>query len=129
MPRVARNVFANIPHHITQRRNRKEDGFFEDDDRLAYLEWLKEYSQKYDVDVLAYCLMTNHLHLILRPHDETGLQKVLKPLHMRYAQYINRINGWSGHFWQGRYFSSALDENYTWAAIRYVERNPGKVLF
>ncbi len=124
MPRLARSVFAKVPHHITQRGNRKEDVFFEDDDRHTYLKWLAEYSAKHKVDVLAYCLMTNHVHLILRPKEDTGLQKVLKPLHMRYAQYINKVNGWTGHFWQGRYFSSALDENYTWAAIRYVERNP-----
>jgi putative transposase len=124
MPRLARSVFPNIPHHITQRGNRREDVFFTDDDRLFYLEWLQFYCEKYKVSVLAYCLMTNHVHLVLTPHTETGLQQVLKPLHMRYAQYINKIKGWKGHLWQGRYFSSPLDEAYTWSTIRYVERNP-----
>jgi putative transposase len=68
--------------------------------------------------------MTNHIHLVLVPTTETGLQQVLKPLHMRYAQHVNRCRGWKGHIWQGRYFSSPLDDSYTWAAIRYVERNP-----
>lgn len=68
--------------------------------------------------------MTNRIHLIALPKKETGLQSVLKPLHMRYAQRFNRQRGWKGHVWQGRYFSSALDEQYLWAAIRYVERNP-----
>lgn len=68
--------------------------------------------------------MTNHIHLIVRSSTTEGLQKVLKPLHMRYAQYINKKMGWSGHLWQGRYFSSALDEAYTYSAIRYVEQNP-----
>ncbi|MBI3344375.1 MAG: transposase [Gammaproteobacteria bacterium] len=68
--------------------------------------------------------MTNHIHFIAVPSTEEGLQQVLKPLHMRYAQRINRERGWKGHIWQGRYFSSALDDDYLWAAIRYVERNP-----
>ena len=124
MPRVARNVFAGIPHHITQRGNRREDVFFEDDDRTIYLDWLAHYCQKFDVDVLAYCLMTNHVHLVLTPNDVSGLHNVLKPLHMRYAQHINKAKGWRGHLWQGRFFSSALDDAYTCSAIRYVERNP-----
>jgi len=124
MPRLARNVFPKLPHHITQRGNRREDIFFTETDRNIYLKWLNEYTQKYNVDVLAYCLMTNHVHLILKPDSEDGLQKVLKPLHMRYAQYINKAKGWNGHLWQGRFFSSALDEVYLWSAIRYIEQNP-----
>lgn len=124
MPRLARNIFPGIPHHITQRGNRREDIFFSDEDRLIYLKWLEEYCQKHKVEVLAYCLMTNHIHLILKPDNTEGLQRVLKPLHMRYAQRVNKANGWKGHLWQGRYFSSALDEAYTWSAIHYVERNP-----
>lgn len=124
MPRLARNVFPTLPHHVTQRGNRREDVFFTDDDRLIYLEWLAFYCKKYDVAILAYCLMTNHIHLVLTPQTEEGLQQVLKPLHMRYAQHINKIKGWTGHLWQGRFFSSALDDAYTGATIRYVERNP-----
>ena len=124
MPRLARTVCAQVPHHITQRGNRREQVFFTDDDRHAYLGWLKEYAEKHEVDILAYCLMTNHIHLVAVPRTEDGLQQTLKPLHMRYAQRINRTRGWKGHLWQGRFFSCALDEAYLWAAIRYVERNP-----
>jgi len=124
MPRLARTVCAQVPHHITQRGNRREDVFFTDEDRLAYLDWLKKYAEKYKVDILAYCLMTNHIHIVAVPSTEEGLQEVLKPLHMRYAQRLNRAQGWKGHVWQGRYFSSALDDDYLWAAVRYVERNP-----
>lgn len=124
MPRLARSVIANLPHHITQRGNRREDVFFTDEDRQAYLLWLGQYAEKHGVEILAYCLMSNHIHLVAVPSDEAGLQRVLKPLHMRYAQRLNRARGWLGHVWQGRYFSSALDEDYLWAAIRYVERNP-----
>ena len=124
MPRQARSVCAQVPHHITQRGNRREQVFFTDEDRQAYLGWLTEYTEKHEVDILAYCLMTNHIHLVAVPKTEDGLQQILKPLHMRYAQRINRTRGWKGHLWQGRFFSSALDEAYLWAAIRYVERNP-----
>ncbi|MDX2426869.1 MAG: transposase [Cycloclasticus sp.] len=124
MPRLARAVFPHIPHHITQRGNRREDVFFSDQNRLFYLELLQHYCRKYTVSVLAYCLMDNHIHLVLTPETEKGLQQVLKPLHMRYAQYINKQKGWKGHLWQGRFFSSALDETYTCSTIRYVERNP-----
>jgi len=124
MPRKARTVFSNIPHHITQRGNRREEVFFTDEGREKYLKWLKEYCERHRVEILAYCLMTNHIHLVAVPTTDTGLQDVLRPLHMRYAQYINRQRGWKGHVWQGRYFSSPLDEQYMWAAIRYVERNP-----
>jgi putative transposase len=124
MPRLARTVCARVPHHITQRGNRREAVFFADDDYRAYLAWLKDYAEKHEVEILAYCLMTNHIHLIAVPASEDGLEKLLKPLHMRYAQRVNRTRGWKGHLWQGRFFSSALDEDYLWAAVRYVERNP-----
>ena len=109
---------------MTQRGNRREDIFFTDEDRETYLLWLREYSDKHQVEVLAYCLMTNHIHLVVVPATDDGLQRLLKPLHMRYAQRINRARGWKGHLWQGRFFSSPLDEAYLWAAVRYVERNP-----
>ena len=114
MPRIARPVFPGVPHHITQRGNRRENVFFSDGDRAAYLGWLAEYSVKFDVRVLAYCLMTNHIHLVAIPETEDALEKIFRPLHTRYAQRINRARGWSGRLWRGRYFSSALDERYLW---------------
>ncbi|MGH8601540.1 MAG: transposase [Gammaproteobacteria bacterium] len=89
----------------------------------AYLAWLGEYCAKYKVRVLAYCLMTNHIHVVAVPEADQSLERVFRPLHTRYAQRINRAKHWKGHLWQGRFFSSALDEPYLWAAIRYVERN------
>jgi putative transposase len=124
MPRLARSVFAGVPHHVTQRGNRREDVFFDDEDRKTYLKWLNEYAVEHGVEVVAYCLMTNHIHLILVPSTEDGLQKVMKPLHMRYAQRLNRARGQQGHVWQGRYFSSVLDGDYLRSCLRYVERNP-----
>lgn len=124
MPRLPRTVFAGLPHHVTQRGNRRESIFFADEDRLAYLSWLRQYADKHQVEVLAYCLMSNHIHLIAVPAADDGLQRMLKPLHMRYAQRVNRQQGWSGHLWQGRFFSSPLDDAYLWTAMRYVECNP-----
>ena len=124
MPRRSRTVFGGVPHHITQRGNRRGDVFFSDDDRSAYLTWLQAYCSAHQVELLAYCLMNNHVHLVAVPDHDDGLQRVLKPLHMRYAQRVNRAQGWVGHLWQGRYFSSPLDDAYLWAAVRYVERNP-----
>jgi putative transposase len=124
MPRTARSVFANLPHHITQRGNRGEKVFFDDEDRQTYLKWLGEYAVKFKVEVAAYCLMANHIHLILIPATEDGLQSLLKPLHMRYAQRLNRQRQQQGHIWQGRFFSSVLDDDYFRSCLHYVERNP-----
>ena len=124
MPRLARTVCAGVPHHVAQRGNRRENVFFSDADRAAYLGWLSDYAEKHALEILAYCLMSNHIHLIAVPATEDALHQTLKPLHMRYAQRVNRVRGWSGHLWQGRFISSALDEEYLLKAVRYVERNP-----
>ncbi len=105
-------------------RNTQQNTFFDDDGRIAYLNWLVEYTNKYNVEILAYCLMTNHVHLVLVPNTTDGLARSLNTVHMRYAQYVNKEQEWNGRLWQGRYFSSPLDEVYMWSAIRYVERNP-----
>lgn len=124
MPRHARTVFADVPHHVTQRGNRRGQVFFTDADRRVYLGWLREYADAVAVDVVAYCLMTNHVHLVLVPPAAQGLYQLLKPLNMRFAQRINRMREWKGHVWQGRFHSSALDETGLLMAVRYVERNP-----
>jgi len=129
MPRIRRFVLAGVPHHVTQRGNRREPVFFGDADRTSYLRWLRDYAARHGLDVLAYCLMPNHVHLVVVPATRDALQRALKPLHMRHAQHVNRAKECSGHVWQGRFFSSALDETYLWAAIRYVERNPVRARF
>lgn len=124
MARYARLVYAGIPHHITQRGNRRGTMFFGDENRRAYLDWLDAYCIKHVVDVAAYCLMPNHVHIVAIPRTTDGLERVFRCLHTRYAQHINRCLGWTGHVLQGRYFSSALDEAHFVAAVRYTERNP-----
>jgi len=124
MPRVARKVIEDIPHHITQRGNNKQDIFFVDDDRNVYLEILKRQSEKYGLAVMGYCLMANHIHLIAIPHKEDSLAKAVGRTHFIYTQYINRFHNRSGHLWQGRFYSCALDEHHFLAAMRYIECNP-----
>lgn len=124
MPRVARAVIQDIPYHVTQRGNRRQDVFFNDDDRRHYLSYLKDYSERYGLDILGYCLMTNHVHLVSLPRSPDAMALTLRTAHMRHSQLINSKFGWKGHLWQGRYFSTALDEAHLWLAVRYVERNP-----
>lgn len=124
MPRQARIVIAGLRHHITQRGNNRQDVFFVDEDRLAYLALLKEQCTRHAVRVLGYCLMSNHVHLIVNPERENGLNPAVGRAHFIYTQYINRLHGRSGHLWQGRFHSCPMDEGYTVAAMRHVERNP-----
>ncbi len=124
MPRTARIVITDIPYHVTQRGNRRQDVFYCDEDKRRYLSWLDDYAQRYELEILAYCLMTNHVHHVLIPRRADSIAKALRVVHMRHSQTVNDRLGWSGHLWQGRYFSTALDEAHLWSAIRYVERNP-----
>ncbi len=124
MPRTARIVIPDLPYHITQRGNYRQDIFQDNEDRLSYLSWINDYSKKYKLSIFAYCLMDNHVHFIAIPRKEDSLAKVFSISHMRYSQYFNKKKNASGHLWQGRFYSCVLDEGYLLAALRYVERNP-----
>lgn len=113
-----------MPYHITQRGNRREQVFFDDFDRQAYLDDLCHYSGRHSLQVLAYCLMDNHVHLVAVPGTIAALHHTLQPVHLLHAQRVNRGKNWCGHLWQDRFYSSALDERHLWTAIRYVELNP-----
>lgn len=124
MPRVARVVVPNVPHHITQRGNNRQDVFFTDDDRRVYLDLLRDRCQAAGMPVLGYCLMTNHVHLVIVPPDEGALSHAIGRTHFAYTQYINRLHGRSGHLWQGRFYSCPLDDVHVWRTLAYIERNP-----
>jgi putative transposase len=124
MSRIARVVFPGVPHHVTQRGNRRAEVFFSDQDRHRYLILLDEYARKHALDIWAWCLMTNHVHFVVVPDRADSLAATFKSVDMRYSQYINRTQGLTGHLWQGRPYSCPLDETHLWAAVRYVERNP-----
>jgi putative transposase len=125
MPRIGRAVAAGYPHHIIQRGNNREDVFFEKNDRKQYLSLLKKYATKWTSPIMAYCLMTNHVHLLTKPGAEESLFKMMQGLTLCYTQYINRNYGRTGRLWESRYHSCIVDqEKYLWAAARYIERNP-----
>mgnify|MGYP000160938932 CR=1 FL=1 len=124
MARIARIVIPDIPHHVTQRGNRRETVFFEDHDYRAYLSLLTESARKAATEIWAYCLMPNHVHLILVPSHEDGLRATLGDAHRRYTGRINSRNKWTGHLWQGRFGSVAMDEEHLLNAVRYVSLNP-----
>jgi putative transposase len=124
MPRKARIVVPGFLHHVTQRGNFRSDVFFDDEDREFFLDILVTYAAKADVQIVSYCLMTNHTHLLLIPREEKGLSRALKPVHMRYSQYLNCKFKRFGLNWQGRFFSSAMDKAHAANAIRYVADNP-----
>lgn len=124
MPRQRRLVIPGHPHHVTQRGNNRRDVFFSDTDREVYLSLLSEYSAKYLTEILGYCLMSNHIHLIAVPTTTTALAKALGRTHNDYARWLHIRRRESGHLWQNRFFSCPLDGAYTWAALAYVERNP-----
>jgi putative transposase len=124
MPRFARIVIPDIPHHITQRGNNKQDVFFVDDDRMAFLRFLKEQAEKFLLSIDGFCLMTNHIHIIATPHKEDALAKAMGKTNLLYSQYINYMHKRSGHLWQNRFYSCPLDEQYFYEALSYIERNP-----
>ena len=124
MARLARVVAPGLPHHITQRGNRRQDSFFNDDDYRAYLDLMAEWCAHYGVSIWAYCLMRNHVHLIAVPETAAALGLAIGEAHRRYTRRVNFREGWRGHLWQGRFASFPMDERHLLAAARYVELNP-----
>ncbi len=121
MPRV---VAVGLPHHITQRGNGKRDIFITDDLRQTYLDLLRQHSANYRLRILAYCLMTNHLHLVVIPQAENSMSGALRHAHGRFAQYWNTARQGMGHMWQNRYYSCPMEASRVWSVMRYVELNP-----
>lgn len=124
MPRTARIVAPDFPHHIVQRGNRRMNVFFKPNDYQFYLDLLKEWSKEARVDIWAYCLMPNHVHIVGVPEDTDSLRLMMSQVHKRYTMLINRREEWTGHLWQGRFASYVMDEAYALSAVRYVELNP-----
>ncbi len=128
MPRIARVIAVGYPHHITQRGNNRATVFFDDEDRQTYLKLLAGYSQKHKLQIWAYCLMSNHIHLLAVPELETSLARGIGLTNQVYTKYLNRKLNQSGRIWQNRFFSCVVEnDQYLWAVARYIERNPLKV--
>ena len=124
MARLARIVVVNIPHHVTQRGNARQFLLTCDSERTVYLELLQKYVQLHELSLLGYCLMSNHVHLVVIPRKVEGLATALKQTHGRYASYWNAAHKSTGHVWQGRFYSCPLDDLHLWVALRYTELNP-----
>jgi len=122
--RISRAVAPGLPHHVTQRGNRRQQTFFSDEDYRAYIDLMHEWCTRYSVAIWGYCLMPNHIHLVAVPETEDGLALAIGEAHRRHTRLINFREGWRGHLWQGRFSSYAMDEQYLLACIRYVELNP-----
>ena len=124
MARIARIIAPGCPHHVTARGNRREPIFFEDGDQELYLDILAEHMARARVEVWSYCLMPNHVHLILTPQDEAGMGRAMGAAHRRWAQFVNARGRWRGHLFDDRYASVAMDEAHLLTAVRYVALNP-----
>lgn len=124
MPRAARIIVPDIPHHIIQRGNRNQRVFFCDEDKQLYLKILGFYCRKERVKIWCYCLMDNHVHLIAVPESNGNLRRAIGETHKKYTWMINAKNNWKGYLWQGRFISYPLDEAHLYSCVRYIERNP-----
>ncbi len=124
MPRRARDVAPNSPHHVTQRGSRRLGVFLEPADYDLYRCVLRDACEKHEVSIWAYCLMPNHVHLVCCPATADGLARAFGEAHQRYSTLINRRERWTGHLWQQRFHSCPLSELHAIRAIRYVLLNP-----
>jgi putative transposase len=124
MVRMARLVVPGAPHHVTQRGNRRQPTFFGDADYITYLALAAEAFRAAEVEVWAYCLMPNHVHLIAAPARPDALAQAVGATHVRYTRHINLRERWTGYLWQGRFASFPMDEDYLRQCVRYVGLNP-----
>jgi putative transposase len=126
MPRIARPIVPDYPHHIIQRGHNRQVVFTSDEDYLYYLDNLREWKDKLGCRVYAYCMMTNHVHLIIDPGERaTNLAQLIKRLAGRQTRYVNKMEKRTGSLWEGRYKSSPISTNeYLLACCRYIELNP-----
>lgn len=124
MPRTARAVYPGVPYHVTHRGNRRANIYFDDGDRLHYLNLFRESRDSAGLRVLAYCLMPNHVHWILVPERADSLAAGIRRAHGIFAAWQNHRHDWKGHLWAHRFYSTALDDRHLWFAGRYVELNP-----
>lgn len=126
MARIARVVIPQCPHHITQRGVRSMSVFSNDGDRRKYIEFLRVNGKKYGVDFLAYCLMSNHVHIVAVPERPDSLARAIGEAHRNYTKEVNLREDVRGYLFQGRFYSCPTDERYFITAALYTERNPAR---
>lgn len=125
MARLVSIAIVNVPHHVTQRENARQFLLALDSERLVYLQLLRRYVQLHELSLLGYCLMSNHVHLIVVPRRAESLALALKNAHGRYASYWNAAHQSSGHVWQGRFYSCPLDDAHLWIALALHRKKSG----
>ncbi len=124
MPRFARIVIPGRPHHVTQRGNHRRNVFFADTEREVYLDLLRKHFSRSGIQMAGYALMTNHVHQALIPEAADSLARGVGRLHNDFARWQHIRQNLTGHFWQNRFFSCPMDDDYYWEALRYIELNP-----
>jgi putative transposase len=125
MPRKPRFYLPGLPAHVIQRGNSRQPVFYESVDYQAYLAWLKEGADKHGCAIHAYCLMTNHVHLLLTPESQEAISKTIQFVGRHYVPYINHTYGKSGTLWEGRHKGCVVDsDGYLLSCMRYIELNP-----
>jgi len=125
MARLPRYVIPGQPQHVIVRGNNREPIFYREEDYRFYLEKVEQACKKHQCEVHAYVLMTNHIHLLLTPHTEQGIGKMIQMLGRYYVQYFNHVNHRTGTLWEGRYKATLIDsEHYLLTCYRYIELNP-----
>ena len=124
MPRIPRVVVVDVAHHVTQRGNARQFILASDSERMVYLDLLRQALLGHELSVVGYCLMSNHVHLLVIPHRAEELADTFQEVHGRYAGYWNGSHASSGHVWQGRFYSCPMDPGHLWTALRYAELNP-----
>jgi putative transposase len=124
MARLSRITVPDLPHHVTQRGNRRQSIFAEEGDYALYRDLLAERLAANGVACWAYCLMPNHVHLVLAPATAEGLSRAVGEAHRRYTGFFNARARTTGHLFQGRFASAAMDEAHWLAAVRYLAFNP-----
>ncbi len=117
-------IAPGMPHHVTQRANRRQQTFFGEEDYQHYLELMSQFCRAEQVAIWAYCLMPNHVHLIVVPQSAESLRRAIGEAHRRYTRRINFREGWRGCLRQGRFASFVMDKDHLLTAARYVELNP-----
>jgi putative transposase len=125
MARRARFCLPDVPLHIVQRGNNRQPTFFSDDDRVLYLECLRQAAERNNCDVHAYVLMKNHVHLLVTPYTSNGASRLMQALGSRYVWFVNQLHGRTGTLWEGRFRASLIEsEAYLLTCYRYIELNP-----
>ncbi len=125
MPRPIRIYYPGLIYHILNRGNNRQVIFVEEEDYRHYLDILQRYKEKFEFRVFAYCLMTNHIHLLLQVSEKASISKIMQAITIAHTRYYHFKYQCSGHIWQGRFKSPLIsDDEYLLTTMRYIEQNP-----